>query len=92
MIKRDGGGNYKNVEGMFIRGIIRSWVEELGWEGCGRECVQEGGYVRTTRYQKLITKARGLLILVQNLLNKRASAGADELIYIGNIQVAIRIA
>jgi hypothetical protein len=32
MIKRDGGGNYKNVEGMFIRGIIRSWVEELGWE------------------------------------------------------------
>jgi hypothetical protein len=54
--------------------------------------MQEGGYVRTTRYPKLIRKAGGLLILVQNVLNKWASAGADELINIGNVQVAIRIA
>jgi hypothetical protein len=46
----------------------------------GGGCVQEGGYVRTTRYPQLIRKAVGLLILVQNVLNKRASAGADKLV------------
>jgi hypothetical protein len=46
----------------------------------GGGCVQEGGYVRTTRYPQLIRKVVGLLILVQNVLNKQASAGADELV------------
>jgi hypothetical protein len=46
----------------------------------GGGSVQEGGYVRTTRYPQWIRKAVGLLILVKNVLNKQASAGADELV------------
>jgi hypothetical protein len=32
MIKLDVGGNYENVEEMFVGGDIRSWEKELGWE------------------------------------------------------------
>jgi hypothetical protein len=32
MIKRDGRGNYKNIDRMFVKDVVRSWVEEWGWE------------------------------------------------------------
>jgi hypothetical protein len=51
----------------------------------GRGCVQEGGYVRTTRYPQLIRKAVGLLILLQILCLEHASSGTDELEYISKV-------
>jgi hypothetical protein len=32
MIKLDSGGNYENVEEMFVGDDIRSWEKELGCE------------------------------------------------------------